>query len=97
MKHVDISKMLSISKLEKLMASHGLQIVTYYMLDGSPKWLEVVSPTVAFLLYIPSKYVFNPPSNAGGEVYTIKYIDVDDEAEDTATVYGGNPDEHLVE
>jgi hypothetical protein len=59
--------------------------------------MEIISITDAdtFLLYIPSKYKFvTPPAK---NVFKIKYLDIDESADNTADDYAGEPDEHTVE
>jgi hypothetical protein len=92
--------MLSISKLEKLMAVHGYYIISYFIMDRTCVWCEVTSNNTSFLLYIPSKYSIAPPKGSNiDNVYTIKIIDPgDDESlENTAENYAGNPDEYSLE
>jgi len=78
---------LNISKLEEMLLDKGFVVTKYYVSDGLCFYLEVVSTVIAdaFLLYIPTKYKFEPPAKQN--VYKIKYI---------ATNYESNIEEEYV-
>lgn len=88
---------LSTSKLEKMLSLKGFIPTRYYVMHGLIVYMEIVSITDAdtFLLYIPSKYKFSV--QRGGNVFKIKYVDIDESDNNTADDYAGEPDEHAVE
>lgn len=88
---------LSTSKLEKMLALKGFVPTHYYIMHGIIVYMEIISITDAdtFLLYIPSKYKFSPPRD--GNVFKIKYIDIEESKDNTVDDYAGEPDEHVIE
>lgn len=88
---------LSIKKLEKLLSSKGFIPIRYFGMHHVIVYIEIVSITDAdtFLLYIPSKYKF--VLQKGNNVFKIKYVDMDENDDNTVDDYAGKPDEHVVE
>lgn len=88
---------LSTSKLEKLLSLKGFVPTRYYVMHSMIVYMEIISITDAdtFLLYIPSKYKF--VVQKGNNVFKVKYIDIDENNENTVDNYAGEPDEHSVE
>ncbi len=89
--------MLSISKLEKLLAIQGFTASKYYIVHGFCSYVEVISVTNAdtFLLFIPSKYKFK--MDHGTDTYKIRYIQMDNIDKSTAENYVGSPDNIALE
>lgn len=88
---------LSISKLEKMLASKGFIPSKYFVMHSICVYIEVVSLTDAdtFLLYIPSKYKF--VARKGSNVFKIKYLDIENKNDNTADDFAGVQDEHTIE
>ena len=88
---------LSISKLEKMLATGGFLPKKYFIIHGYCAYVEVVSVQTAdiLLVAIPSSYKFKLRAE-DGTTFKIKYIKMD-ENEGTAQDYGGEPDDMDVE
>lgn len=88
---------LSISKLEKMISLKGFVPTRYFVMHGVIVYMEIISITDAdtFLLYIPSKYKF--VAEKSSNVFKIKYVDINENDDNTANNYAGEPDEHTVE
>ena len=70
--------MLSISKLEEFLKSHGFLVKKIFEIDGYSVYIEIfnINNADTFLLYIPSKYKINADHNYN--TYRLKYIDLED-------------------
>ena len=88
--------MLSIQKLEKLLALKGYTVKNFFVISDVCAYIEAISIEDAstFLLYIPSKYEFKIRSNEKN-IHKIKFIEIGDDDEiDDSTVehYASQPD-----
>ena len=83
--------MLSLNKLERLLATKGFVIKKIYSVNGLCVYLEILSIENAdmFILYISSKY--DIPVDGRKEVYKINYIEMDD-LQSIAENYAQEPD-----
>lgn len=88
---------LSIQKLEKLLSIKGFVPKRYFIMHSFCVYIEIMSitDTDVFLLYIPSKYKFTV--HKGNNVYKIKYVDIDEDKNNTVDDYAGQPDDNLLE
>ena len=88
---------LSILKLENLLSLKGFVTTRYFVMHNIIVYMEIISIVSAdtFLLYIPSKYKF--VTQKAKNVFNIKYLDVDENDDNTADNYAGEPDEHTIE
>lgn len=84
---------LSISKLQDLLESKGFVPTKYFIMDGAVFYIELFSVKTAdiFLLYIPSKYNFEPSKAHKDITYKISFIDMDTQ-ENLSDEYAGAPD-----
>ncbi len=66
---------LSIAKLEKTLNEKGFIVMRYFTQDGLCFYIELLSVNIGeiFLLYIPSKYTFDPPKT--DNVFKLKYLE----------------------
>jgi iron-sulfur cluster repair protein YtfE (RIC family) len=66
---------LSIIKLEKTLNEKGFIVMRYFVMDGFCFYIELLSANIGeiFLLYIPSKYTFEPPKT--DNVFKLKSLE----------------------
>ena len=89
---------LSIEKLEHLLSLKGFVPRRYYVMHKLCVYIEIFSVVDSdiFLLYIPSNYKF-VIKKRGPNIHKINYLDSDNDDDNTADHYAGEPNEHLVE
>jgi hypothetical protein len=85
--------MLSINKLEKLLASKGFVPRKFFIIHGYCAYIEVINITNAssFILAIPSKYKFKLKESDG--VYKLRFIEMEQLGYNTADDFAGAPDD----
>jgi hypothetical protein len=88
---------LSLAKLESLLVSKGFVVINYFELDEACFYIELFAIKTAdtFLMYIPSKYTF--PITSGVSSFKIKYLDVDNPADNVPDEYAVKQDDVDIE
>lgn len=83
--------MLSLKKLEKLLATRNFVPSKFFSIDGICVYIEFISTVSpnSFYLYIPSKYEFSVGNKF--PVYELKFLDIEDEDKHVAHEYTEQP------
>jgi hypothetical protein len=89
--------MLSLNKLENLLATKSIIINKVFIIDNLCVYIEVICTVNGnmFLMYIPSKYDIKPDNR--DDIYKISFIDDINNVENVVEEYGDEPDNLEVE